>query len=847
MEAFSIAGSYQAPDSVFDELIDESGRVRAHWIEAMRGLSLLDAAGLEGRRLQAHALLHEHGVTFNAFGNSPSPSRPWKLDILPFVLNVAEWRELSRGIAQRARLLDLIARDLYGARELLRTGLIPPAVVYSHPCYQQAFRHLISENGQTPMLHLYGIELARSVDGRWWTMADRSDRTYGIGYALENRVVQSRSMPNLIRSCRVERLAPFFMRLQETLSGLATRATEYPHIVLLSDGPASPVYFEDQYLARYLGYTLVECGDLAVRNDCVALKTLDGLLPVDVILGRIPEHTIDPLELGDSSPNGVPGLLQAVRRRNVALVNTPGTGLFESPVFMPFLRDLCRELLGEDLRIPSIATWWCRDDDAREFVLANLQDLVVKPAFRYSGSDEIVVSDLDSTERNRLRDDILARPSDYVAQEKMQRSAAPAWTGHEIHACHVGLRTFAVSCDDSFQVMPGALVRSASDSGPMELSISGGEGSKDAWVISDQPVRSVSLLPSPDTPIAIRRSTSQLPSRAADNLFWLGRHIDRAETSARLLRAIAERLAGEGGSANTPEIPALLRVLTAENRIPERFVTDDFTQLRPEADELLTAAVFDENESNSLRGTITKLAWLASTVRDLISNDTWRTILRIDESFHLRVEATETPLADSLDRLDSVIVELAACSGLISDGMVRGPAWRFLDMGRRMERCFCTIGLLRHSVIRERQLPQTRPILDALLDVADCRSMYRARYLSGARLVAVVDLIVTDETNPRSIGHQLTVLSNHIDALPRDGHTPTLTVPQKLIRSAVHEMRMADLDKLCLSTDTGFDNMDRFLNSISAIVSALSDHLTRRYLVHSGAPRQITDEELSIG
>lgn len=835
---------YEPPAGVYDELIDADGGVRPHWKTAVGGFAAIGVDGLEGRRKQAHALLHEHGATLNAFGDSPLESRPWTLDMLPLMLDGDEWRRLAQGIAQRARLLQRLLDDLYGPQEVLKQKLIPPEAVFGNPQFQNAFRH--DANRSRQMLHLVGTELARSSDGRWWVMADRSDRAFGIGYALENRIVLSRSMPGLIRSCQVERLAPFFKRLQQTLTGLTRRATEFPRIVLLSGGPSSPVYFEDQYLARYLGYTLVESGDLAVRNDCVAVKTLDGLLPVDVILRRVPEQTIDPLELGGSSPLGVPGLLQAERKGNVALANEPGTGLFESPVFMPYLSGLCKGLLGEELLIPSIASWWCQDTKARSYVLEHLDRLVIKPAFQYSGSEEFVVSELSSVERERLIEQIKASPAEYVGQETIQRSVAPTWTAEGVRTGQVALRAFSVSAGDDFEVMPGALVRVAAESGPMELSIAAGDSSKDAWVVSDEPVQPVSLLPDANEPLPIARSGSQLPSRAADDLFWLGRSIDRAETSARLLRAIADRLACEGGSEDAPEIPALLRVLAAEGQIEPGLAVEGVADPMPKLEEMLPRSVFDVSESSSLRSTVNELTRLASSVRDRISLDTWRTITRIDEQFRPDVESGETPLADSLDSLDRFILDLAACSGLISEGMVRSPAWRFLDMGRKVERCLCSIDLLRYSICHENAAQYLREILDALLDVVDCRSIYRTRYLAGVRAAPVVDLLVTDETNPRSIAYQLVRLSEHVDALPRESLGVGLTAAQKLIRTAVHELRMLDVIRLCDQAEPEFQELEGVLENTAELVKSLVDDLTRRYLVHSGPPRQIFDEQPPI-
>ncbi|MBX3440664.1 MAG: circularly permuted type 2 ATP-grasp protein, partial [Planctomycetaceae bacterium] len=502
---------YRAAASVFDELRTPAGITHSHWQRFARVFGSQTPIGLERRSRHAERLISENGTTYNIFGSAEGQNRPWEVDLLPLILPQEEWRDLSAGVAQRTRLLALILADIYGPQELLKDRQLPPEVVFGHPDYQRPFCGLPLR--VEDRIVLSGTELARASDGRWWVMADRTEAPAGAGYALENRIVISSTWPQLIQDCRVQRLAPFFMRLQETLAELSSRSTENPRIVLLTEGPSNPYYFEDIYLSRYLGYMLVEGGDLAVRSDRVFIKTLDGLLPVDVIFSRIREAALDPLELGGASCHGTPGLLQAIRCGNVALANAPGCGFVESPVLMPFLPTLCRHLLGEELQLQSIATWWCGEEQERQYVLEHLEELVIKPAFEHSGSEEIYGNALTAEQRNQLKAKIRERPAEFVAQEWIARSSAPIWKNQSLQTGYMALRTFTVSSHGRYEVMPGALVRVASSSGPMQLSISAGDGSKDLWVLSAGPVEKVTLLPSPDAPLELRRSSAQLPSR----------------------------------------------------------------------------------------------------------------------------------------------------------------------------------------------------------------------------------------------------------------------------------------------------------------------------------------------
>ncbi len=706
---------YVPPAGIYDEMLAAPGQLRAHWQGMVRLLTRVRANELSRRWELADRLIHENGVTYNVYGQPNDKPRPWELDILPVVYSAREWQSVSDGLTQRVRLLNLILADLYGPRELLKRRLLPPEAVLAHPRFMLPFHNMQPAGGQH--IHLYAAEMARSPDGRWWIMADRAAAPSGAGYAVENRIVASRTWPHLIQDCRVQRLASFFITMQESLQYLAPHHKENPRIVLLTPGPIHPYYFEDAFLARYLGYTLVEGGDLAVRNDQVALKTLGGLLPVDVIFRRIPDADCDPLELGGTSPHGIPGLLEASRAGSVAVVNAFGCGLLETPLFMAYLPALCQTLLSETLKIPSIATWWCNDPDSLKYVLEHLGDLVIKPAYLQSGSHEVLVDQLSKTERESLIASIKADPRKFVAQEKISRSSTPSFRQGRLEPGHVAVRTYVVATQDSYQTMPGGLIRVASSTEPLELSIAAGEFSKDAWVLSEGPVQPVSLLAPSDQGIHLSRSGAELPSRVADHLFWLGRNLERADSAARLMRTLLDRLAVESKYDSVTEVPTLLRVLAGRGLIAPDFVVDSFKASLPDVEHALLSSVFQEEESLSLRGTLRELHRQASVVRDRISIDTWRIINRLATEFLRSVSPKDTDFGDALECLDRLIFDLAACNGLVSDAMTRGQAWRFLDFGRRIERGLQMVTLLRYTLSTAQE--DNVPVLQAVLEIAD--------------------------------------------------------------------------------------------------------------------------------
>lgn len=831
----SLWETYRSPQGVFDEVMTPDGQVRPHWQTLRDGLLSIVPQEFARRTAEAERLLYDNGVTFDVFRDLGESPRLWRLDLIPFILHSTEWRELQAGIDQRAWLLQLIVKDLHGPSRLLREGWLPPEMVFAQPGFQRPFFDLHAQQARS--LVLYAAELAREPGGGWRVMADRADTPIGAGFALEHRIVTSRTAPQLMQRHAVQRLAPFFMRLQNTLKELALRPAESPRIVLLSPGPESPYYFEDVYLSGYLGYTLVQGADLAVRDERVFLKTLAGLMPVDVILSRSQERGIDPLELGGGAPHGVPGLLQAIRRGHVAIANVPGCGLVEAPVFMAFLPSLCQRLLGEELKLPSIPTWWCGNPDSRRFAIEHMHELVFKPAFEASGGEEILGQYLSQRERDLLVQRVEARPYAYVAQSTIARSSAPVFSADErLECCHVAVRVFAVANQDRFELMPGGLVRVAPTPEPMELSVSAGTGSKDLWVLAEGVVEPATLLQSANQPVTLRRSGALFPSRVADNLFWLGWAIERVDFLARLVRALVERLTTESDT-DGGEWSALVRALADQGQLEPGFVIEGLAGQLPALAELLPQTIFDPAEIRGLGHAVTEMLRLGGLVRDRLSPDTWSKIHFTGSEFLSHAARTPPDLTEVLLRINDVIVNQASVSGLIEDGMIRGPAWGFLDMGRRIERGRNTAALVRTAVssgdIRR------RPVLRLLLEILDCRMTYRSRYLDNLQPNAVLDLFITDETNPRSVAFQAACLAEHIDALPQDAASPLQTDEKRWVMAVGHTVQMVTPEQLAAAD---LSEVEQLLVRVDQQFRGVMGSLTMKYLIHAGATRQLTGE-----
>ncbi|REK07440.1 MAG: hypothetical protein DWQ37_21120 [Planctomycetota bacterium] len=837
LPADSLLGQYKPPAGVYDELVESDGTLRPQWREF---LSLLDGLGgseLERRWDQARRLIHENGITYNVHGDPQGRDRRWELDALPLVLAHSEWSQLASGLEQRARLLNAILADLYGPQQLLAEGLLPAELVFAHPGFlRPCHGYNVPEDCH---LHLYAAHLARSPEGNWWVVADRSQAAVGPGYAVENRIVISRMLPHIFHHCRVQRLAGFFIALREQLGELARRHREQPQIVLLSPGPSSMTYFEDAYLSRYLGYTLVEGEDLTVRDNRVFLKTLGGLMSVDAVLRRVMDDDCDPLELNTRSRVGVPGLVHAARSGNVVVANALGSGLVEAPALMAFLPEICRRLLGEELRVPSVRTWWCGDESSRRFVLSNLERLVVGPAFLSHTHRPVHAATLDRAERQQLAAEIEATPGRFVAQELVVRSTAPVWNDAALHPGHIALRAFVVASEDSYQLMPGALAHVSSSASNLGESLFVGHGSKDVWVLSDGPVAPVTLLQPPGTPLAPRRSGVDLPSRVADNLFWLGRHVERAEGTARLLRSVFSRLISEAAPGTMGELALLYRALCGPLSPPEGEVAGEGTVSTMEL--LVMEFLYDEHQPGSLQSILSGLGRVAKVVRDRISLDSWRILMRVDDDF--RPKAGAVSPADVLAMLNQMILNFSAFAGVATENMTRGPGWQFLELGRRIERALILIGVLRSTLYHVSSSESA--VLEALLEIADSSMTYRNRYATNLQLAPVLDLLLTDETNPRAIAFQLAALTGHVERLPRSPGEPLLSDEQRLVLAVLSAVRLADVQKLAEADEHGVRHeLDALLQGGASKLRELASAVSHKYLVHAGPAHQLTEIRL---
>ncbi|WP_437228032.1 circularly permuted type 2 ATP-grasp protein [Planctomicrobium sp. SH661] len=824
----SVMGKYTSLPGVYDEVVDAQGRIRPNWGPFIQGLEEMGAADLQRRLDQAQRQITRDGFTFNPYESDAAGSRPWVLDAIPLLMQEQEWQEIEAGLAQRAQLFDLILKDLFGPRQMLKDKHLPPGTLFGHPAYYPAYNGL--HQGEHGFLHLYAADLARSPEGQWWVIADRTRAPFGLGYVLENRIVTSRMLPAQFRQCNVQRLASFFIALKESLRERAVRFKDNPRVVIWTQGPQSKAYFEDAYLARYLGYQLVEGGDLAVRENRVMLKTLGGLLPVEVIFRRLEDDDCDPVELRNDSVEGVAGLLEVLRSGNLAMANPLGSRLVESPLFMAFLPSLCEELLGEELKMPSVATWWCGEKKECDYVIEHIDQLIIRKAYRVVDEPPLRPETMSKAEKQRLIEMIKAAPCDYVGQETVVRSTTPVWSQQGAVPWSLALRSFLVRKGNDYIALPGGLARVASEPTLLEQTMTTGERSQDVWILANKPIEEVTLLSPPGQMVKLRRSGAELPSRVADNLFWLGRNVERAEGSARLLRTVLVSITGENEYG--PELRALLRALAEQGQIDPDYAIPGLDESLPSIEEMLPRAINDTLQSKSLRSTIKEAFRLISIVRDRMSLDAWRIIHRIEEASGRGL----TDITDVLEFLDRLVLDLVAFSGLAAESMTRTQGWRFLDLGRRVERAWQSSMLLRSTLTSVSE--EEQPILEAVLQTADSIMTYRSRYLANVQIGPVLDLLLTDETNPRSVAYQLVAIVNQVNELPRDEQQALLNPEQKLSLALLNVVRLADIYELTqASVHQERESLDRLLKRLCDQLPRLSDAMSSRFLIHAGLSR----------
>ncbi len=793
---------YKPLPGIPDEFIGADGQPKPYWRTL---LSYLSEKDMDRSLAVARRHIRDLGISYRV--GDEAKERIWPVSSLPLLIEESDWQEISEGIVQRASMFEAMLADIYGPARLVRDGVLPAAVVAGS---KEFLRPLVGVNPPGGRwLHLYAADIGRGPDGRWWVLNDRAQAPSGAGYALENRLAMSRAYHSTYASMNVQRLAPFFRAFRAGLAAKADRSD--PRICLMTPGPYSQTYSEQSYLARYLGFLLVEGDDLVVHDGKVHVRTIAGLKRADVLWRRVDADFIDPLELNGVSRLGVPQLISAIRGGSVVVANMPGAGFIESRALMSFIPRIARHLTGEDLAMPNIATWWCGQQRARDKVLDNLDTMSIAGAFEdrvpgFSDRQNLVMPDLDAATANKVRSAIEARGLDFVGQELVRLSTAPVFQDDRLVPRPFVLRVFAAATPDGWQVMPGGFCLVSDKADARAVSMGDGVQSADVWVLSQSPVPVETLLPSREN-VNIRRILGNLPSRAADNLFWFGRYLERAEAMLRIVRCLCAKSVDvdlAAGDAADP-LQRLAGLLVAWGAVP----ADDIGQ---RSLSVIATALGSVANYGSVLSNVRMAYGAASVIRERLSVDSWKLLGKLEAQLVLKPSDLATE-AEAFEVADRALVTLAAISGLAQENINRVAGWRFLDIGRRVERAINTCRFVRNFAGDKASADD----LDILLDLIDSQITYRSRYLTGVALAPVRDMALLDPYNPRSVSFQINLLRDHLETLPTLNDDGIPEEPKRFIDMFAGEIASAAADDIEPSSVLAFEQtLMRFADAIAS-------------------------------
>ena len=834
---------------IFDEFAAADGTVRNGWSALLTGLDEFAEADLLRAQREVARLLEDDNVTY-----TPSPastisiadeasghglpsaataaglaeSQPWRLDPLPLILDDREWAGLEAGLVQRAELLDAILADLYGARWLLSRQHLPSAAIFDHDEYLRPLVGSHALAGQR--LFLVAADLGRDSSGRWKVISDRTQAPSGAGYAMQNRRVVSRILPEIYHRANLHRLTPFFQAMRLALVDAAPGAVEDPRVVVLSPGTLSETAFDQAFMASLLGFPLLEGSDLTVRDGRVWMRVLGKLEQVDVILRRVDSSWMDSLELRPDSRLGVTGLLECVRQGSVSVLNNLGSGVLENPALMPFLPELCERLLGQALRLPSVDTWWCGDQAALSHVLSNLDSLVIRPISRGHGRS-VRGAALTRHQRELLADKIKGAPHRFVGQEVLHLSSAPTSDEDRLVRRNVVLRSFAVRSGESYAPMLGGLGRitdDTSDGRGVLVTDPNGQLAKDVWVVGSEAVAAPRIVvrvragEEAGFVPALSASIAMVP-RVLNDLYWFGRYAERAEDLLRVLLATRTvAIEGDLDVTHGRALKVMLQAVTHVSTTYPGFVTPQVEMMSE-----FRSMLLDRHRTGTAAQSLGALSMAAQGVRDQLSEDVWMVLADIERALAALAANPHDQGLQLTDVSERVLSGLLALAGIATENMVRDPGWYLLDAGRGLERALQILALLRVTICQERAPEADRVVLEAVLAAAESIVTYRRRYHPRASVDALLELLIIDPFNPRSVAYQLQRIRTDLRALP---NTSPAARPLRLLDSLAERVRTSDPVALAESTDGRRSDLHDLLSALQQQLRSLSDAIRDQYL-----------------
>lgn len=818
-------------ESSFDEMFDNSCAIRPHWVDIIDGLEKAGIKQLELKQTEIDWRLEDNGVTYNIYNDPEGNNRRWNLDPIPLVLTSQEWEEISKGLKQRAKLLNLIFKDLYTEQRLIKEGIVPAEIIFAHKSFiPEVFNF---ENKDYYSMRFYATDISRGPDGKFWVINDRTQSPSGLGYAIENRLTMNSISNDLYPNVEILKMAKFIEGFKDMLKSLSSSNHENPLIALLTPGPLNETYFEHSYISSFLDLTLVQGEDLLVKNNQLWLKNLNGLRKVDTLIRRVDSQYCDPLELKNNSQLGVAGLVNVIRKDNLSMINPIGVGILENIGLNPFMKNIAKFLLNEELILPQIATWWCGQEKELDFVLENIKNLIIKKIDRTDNIEVYFANDLNEEELNILIEKIENNPHYYVGQEIIDFSTTPSFTKGKVEPRNTVIRAFSYLHEEKYHVMPGGLIRVSPSKDSLVVSNQKGGTSKDLWILGkDDDFSGNSIFKNRSF---IDSRLENISTKRAENLFWLGRYLTRSITTARMIRFNLKsmlnlnRYDDHTNSKQTNKI--LNNALTHLTMSYPGFLDEKSTVLPMKE---IISLIRDKNRVGTLSFSLTMLSDLNASVKNLLTMEAWRIYEKMQKEWNNYNKKEISTNKEHINELDKLLIYLMAYKELIDESIFKEQGLILFDIGSKIEVSQLLISKLRSLLTLKLDKLIEYDVLDSMLNSYESYNSYRAYYKSSLALENVLDFLVFNTKYPKSLIYIINQLLADLKELPKNIDNSHLSSFEEPIFKVFSMITLTNTQKLLEipKDEYIYKELDKFLSVLSDLLTKTSDELTKTYFSH---------------
>ena len=817
-------------ESSFDEVFDAQCNVRPHWNDIINGLESAGIKQLEQKQLEIDWRLEDNGVTYNIYNDPEGNNRRWNLDPIPLVLTSDEWDEISKGLKQRAKLLNLIFKDLYTEQRLIKEGIVPAEIIFAHKSFiPEVFNF---ENKDYYSMRFYATDISRGPDGKFWVINDRTQSPSGLGYAIENRLTMNSVSNDLYPNVEILKMAKFIEGFKNMLKSLSSTNQDNPLIALLTPGPLNETYFEHSYISSFLDLNLVQGEDLLVKNNQLWLKSLNGLRRVDTLIRRVDSQYCDPLELRNDSKLGVAGLVNVIRKDNLSMINPIGVGILENIGLNPFMKNIAKYLLDEELILPQIATWWCGQKKELNFVLENIQNLIIKKIDKTDDIEIHFANRLNEKELNLLIEKIKKNPHYYVGQEIIDFSTTPSFSKGKVEPRNTVIRSFSYLHENEYHVMPGGLIRVSPTKDSLVVSNQKGGTSKDLWILGkSEDFEGNNIFKNRSF---IDSRLENISTKRAENLFWLGRYLTRAITTARMIRFNLKNMLNLNrydDNNNSKKTSGILNLALTHLTMSYPGFLDEKNTLPLKE---IISLIKDKNRIGTLSFTISMLSNLNASVKNLLTMEAWRIYEKMQKEWNNYNKREFLTNKDHIGELDKLLIYLMAYRELIDESIFKEQGLILYDIGCKIEISQLLISKLRSLLTLKLDKLIEYDVLDSMLNSYESYNSYRAYYKSSLDLENVLDFLIFNTKYPKSLIYIINQLLSDLKELPKNANSPHLSSFEEPVFKVFSMITLTTTQKLLDTEDDDYvyKKLDEFLSVLSDLLTQTSEELTKTYFSH---------------